>query len=107
VKSKRRSRARRPETTLYLGADLYRALEKYRVRFKVPPTASALVREALRRFLEAEGAEDGTLPPAAWVRATEPAMRHFRSARVSVSTEQILHALKQTDRTEGITATET
>jgi len=86
--------------TLYLGDDLYRTLEEYRVMFKVPPSSSALVREALRRFLDDEvGRQEGTLPPAAWVRATEPMMRHFRAARVSVSTDQILDALEKADRT--------
>ena len=32
---------------------------------KVPPTASALVREALRRFLDDVARQEGTLPPAA------------------------------------------
>jgi Arc/MetJ-type ribon-helix-helix transcriptional regulator len=97
--SKKKARRRRPETTFYLGDDLYRALEDYRVMFKVPPTASALVREALRRFLEDVDRQEGALPPAAWVRATAPMMRHFRAGRVSVSNDQILEALEKTDRT--------
>ena len=97
--SKQSSRRRRPEMTLYLGDDLYRALEEYRVMFKVPPSASALVREALGRFLADVERQEGALPPAAWVRATEPMMRHFRAARVSVSTDQILDALEKADRT--------
>ncbi|MHB8732211.1 MAG: hypothetical protein ACYDAB_10530 [bacterium] len=95
----KKARRRRPETTFYLGDDLYRALEDYRVTFKVPPTASALVREALRRFLDDVEQQEGALPPAAWVRATEPMMRHFRAGRVAVSDDQILDALEKADRT--------
>lgn len=100
--SRKKPRRPRPETTFYLGDDLYRALEEYRVMFKVPPTASALVREALRHFLDDADRQEGTLPPAAWVRATEPMMRHFRTARVSVSNDQILDALDKSDRTKTL-----
>ncbi len=93
----------RPETTLYLGDDLYRQLEEYRRTFAVPPRASALVREALRRFLDEAKQQEGALPARAWVEATEPMIRHIGSAGVSVSTDQILDALESADRTRTAT----
>ncbi len=96
-------RRHRPETTLYLGDDLYQELEEYRRTFTVPPTASALVREALRRFLDEAKQQEGALPPRAWVEATEPLIRHLDSSGVSVSTDQILEALESGDRTRTST----
>jgi len=95
----KKAKRHRPETTLYLGDDLYRALEEYRRTFTVPPSASALAREALRRFLDEAKQEEGTLAPRAWAEATEPMIGRLSSAGVSVSVEQILDALESTDRT--------
>lgn len=99
----KKTKRHRPETTLYLGDDLYRELEKYRRTFAVPPSASALVREALRRFLDEAKQQEGALPARAWVEATEPAIRYFSAAGVSVSTDQILDALESADRTRTST----
>lgn len=99
----KKTKRHRPETTLYLGDDLYRELEEYRRTFTVPPSASALAREALRRFLDETKQQEGTLPPRAWVEATEPMIRHLSSARVSVSVDQILDALESTDHTRTST----
>lgn len=88
---------RRPETTFYLGEDLTRALEDYRRTFAVPPSASALIREALRRFLAEAKQSEGTLPPQAWVEATEPFVRRLALQGVSVSTEEILRGLEEAE----------
>jgi hypothetical protein len=99
----KKTKRHRPETTLYLGDDLYRELEEYRRTFTVPPSASALAREALRRFLDELKQPGGALPARAWVEATEPMIRHISSAGVSVSTDQILDALESTERTRTST----
>ena len=99
----KKTKRRRPETTLYLGDDLYRELEEYRRTFTVPPSASALVREALRRFLDEAKQQEGALLPRAWVEATEPMIRHLSSTGVSVSMDQILDALESTDHTRTST----
>ncbi len=88
---------RRPETTFYLGEDLARELEEYRRTFAVPPSASALIREALRRFLVEARQSEGTLPPQAWVEATEPLMRRLTVEGVSVPTEEILRGLEEAE----------
>lgn len=99
----KKTKRHRPETTLYLGDDLYRELEEYRRTFTVPPSASALAREALRRFLDEAKQQEGALSARAWVEATDPMIRHLVSVGVSVSTEQILEALESTDRTRTST----
>ncbi len=88
---------RRPETTFYLGEDLSRALEDYRRTFTVPPSASALIREALRRFLEEARQNEGTLPARAWVDATDPLVTRLALAGVSVPTEEILRGLEEAE----------
>lgn len=99
----KKTKRHRPETTLYLGDDLYRELEEYRRTFTVPPSASALAREALRRFFDEAKQQEGALSARAWVEATEPMIRHISSAGVSVSTDQILDALESADRTRTST----
>lgn len=88
---------RRPETTFYLGEDLTRELEDYRRTFTVPPSASALIREALRRFLEEARQSEGTLPPRAWVEATDPLLTRLARQGVSVPTEEILRGLEEAE----------
>lgn len=88
---------RRPETTFYLGEDLSRDLEEYRGTFTVPPSASALIREALRRFLDEARQSEGTLPPRAWVEATEPLVGRLAGQGVSVPTEEILRGLAEAE----------
>lgn len=70
--------------------------------FKVPPTASTLVREALRRLPTGVREQEGTLPPAAWVRMPEPVMRHLRASTISVTADDILRALDDGDRTADL-----
>lgn len=95
---------KRRDTTFYLGEDLARELEDYRRTFPVPPTASALVREALRRFLEEARMSEGTLPPRAWVEATEPLVERLAGRGISVSTDEILRSIEEAeeDRTAGL-----
>ncbi len=88
---------RRRETTFYLGENLSRELEAYRRTFAVPPSASALIREALRRFLEEARESEGTLPPQAWVEATGPLMKRLTAEGVSVPTEEILRSLEEAE----------
>jgi|GEM_PF-2551298 len=88
---------RRRETTFYLGEELARELEDYRRTFAVPPSASALIREALRRFLEEARQGEGTLAPRAWVEATEPLIRRLVLEGVSVPTEEILQGLEEAE----------
>lgn len=94
----------RPETTFYLGEELFRALEDYRQSFPVPPSASALIREALRRFLDEARENEGQLSPRAWVEATEPLSARLVAQGVSVSTDDILRALEvgEEERTGNI-----
>lgn len=88
---------KRPEATFYLGADLYRELEAYCRRFAVPPSTSAVVRQALKRFLEEEGEAESTLPPQTWVAATRPVVEYLAAQGVQVSTREIVRALKRTE----------
>jgi Arc/MetJ-type ribon-helix-helix transcriptional regulator len=88
---------RRPEATVYLGEELFRALEEYRSTLSVPPSASALVREALRRFLEDARENEETLPPRAWVRATEPVMARLAANGIAVNTEEILRSIAKAE----------
>lgn len=88
---------RRPEATLYLGEELYRALEEYRQSFSIPPSASAVVREAVRRFLEEAREGEGTLSPRAWVEATEPLMAQLIARGVSLDTGEIIRAIDKAD----------
>lgn len=88
---------KRRESTFYLGEELQRSLDEYRRSYPVPPSASALVREAVRRFLEDGKAHEGTLPPRAWVEATEPLVRWQAEQGVNVSTEDILRALEEAE----------
>lgn len=87
---------KRAESTFYLGEQLHSALQSYRSRLPGPPTASSLVREAVRRFLN-ESSMSGKLPPAVWVEQTEPMMREQRRQGVDVHTDQILDILDQAD----------
>lgn len=80
------------ETTIYLGDDLYRQLQGYCQLAPGHPSMSAIVREALRRFL-AEAQEPKQLSPAEWVRWTEPIYRQIARRGVGVSTTDILQAL--------------
>lgn len=83
----------RPETTFYLGDKLYRELENYRHSLPIPPSASALIREALRRFLDEARDNEGQLAPPAWVEATEILSARLVAQGVSVGTDEILRAL--------------
>lgn len=98
---------RRPESTLYLGDELYQALERYRQSLPVPPSASALVREALRRFLQEVADEEGSLSPRAWVEATSPVVARLTAEGVQVTSAQIVDALHaaETERLNQILGT--
>ncbi|MEW6045464.1 MAG: hypothetical protein AB1609_03150 [Bacillota bacterium] len=86
-------RRKRVESTVYLGRELVRQLAEYRRRFAIPPSASAVVREALARYLADEiGVRD--LPPGEWVRATEPLLSRLKQQGVHVTTEAILEAIR-------------
>lgn len=89
---------KRPEATFYLGEDLYRALEEYRQSFSVPPTASAVVRKAVRRFLEEAREGEERLSPRAWVEATDPLMAQLIAGGVSLDTDEITRAINETDQ---------
>ena len=87
-------RKSRPETTIYLGGDLQRKLDEYRKAFSVPPGVSAIVREAVRRFLEDAMAQEGTLTPRAWIEATGPTVARMAAASLSVGTQSIVEAIE-------------
>lgn len=88
---------KRPEATFSLEEDLYRELEAYCQRFAVPPSTSAVVRQALKRFLEEEMETETTFPPKAWVAATRPVVERLAAQDVQVSTREIIRALKRTE----------
>lgn len=83
---------KRPESTIYLGETLMRKLQAYRRRFPVPPTISAVVREAVARYLDEEPHE-AVLPPENWVLATDAEVNHLRERGIRIGTRDILEAL--------------
>ncbi|MBM3471246.1 MAG: hypothetical protein FJX73_10725 [Armatimonadetes bacterium] len=87
-------RKSRPETTIYLGGGLQRELDEYRQAFSVPPGVSAIVREAVRRFLEDTRAHEGTLAPRAWIEATGPTVARLAAAGTSVGARSIVEAIE-------------
>ncbi|MDR7520998.1 MAG: hypothetical protein QN168_00895 [Armatimonadota bacterium] len=57
---------------------------------------SAIVREAVRRFLEDAGAHEGTLPPRAWIEATGPTIARLAATGASVATHALVDAITAT-----------
>lgn len=94
-------RQRRPESTVYLGEDVQKDLQEYRKTFTIAPSVSALVREAVRRFLEEARANEGTLAPRAWVEVTAPVLARLAAHGVSVHTQTILDALAASEDERG------
>jgi hypothetical protein len=91
-------RKKRPETTIYLGGDLQQKLDEYRKAFPVPPGVSAIVREAVRRFLEDARSHEGTLTPRAWIEATGPIVARLAAGGTSVGTRSIVEAIETARR---------
>lgn len=87
-------RKKRPETTIYLGGDLHQQLDEYRKAFPVPPGVSAIVREAVRRFLKDARIHEGSLTPRAWIEATGPTVARLAAAGTSVEARAIVEALE-------------
>lgn len=86
------TKRKRPETTVYLGDEVYAKLQAYRKQFPHPPSMSAVIREAVERYITESESDHEMLSLASWIHTTEAHVMLLREQGVNVSTESILSA---------------